>query len=135
MDMIAIDIGNSTISIGVFANNEPVRSEQLPIGEIGRLDGVIRSMRDHCGPQPLGAKTVPVVASSVNKKMLVVVEEAVGNTLNQRVLVMGRDVPLEMKTAVENVDALGQDRLMTAFAAYQVIGSACLLYTSDAADE
>ncbi len=124
MDMIAIDVGNSTVSIGVFANDEPVRSEQVPLEEIQKLGGIIRAMRDRCGPQPLGAKTVPVVVSSVNQKALVLVEAAVGDTLDQRILLMGRDVPLEMKTAVENTEALGQDRLMTAFAAYQVIGAA-----------
>jgi len=124
MDVIAIDIGNSNISLGVFAKGQLDRTERVAISRPEKLDEILAAFRKICGAQPLGAKTVPVVVSSVNKPMQLVVEEAVDKVLDQRILLIGRDVPLFIKQAVENPEAVGTDRLLTAWAAYSVVEDA-----------
>jgi type III pantothenate kinase len=129
MDAIAIDIGNSTISMAVFTGQKLDRTETIPIEQVDtrKLSDILRAFREICGPQPLGAKTVPVVVCSVNSTILELVEQAVGNALDQNILLIGREFPLEMKVAVENPDTVGSDRLLTAFAAYQVVESAVVV--------
>jgi len=126
MDLIAIDIGNSTISMGVFAQQQLQRTEQTAVQETDsqRLANILAGFRELCGPQPLGARTVPVVVSSVNPPALEIIEQAVQDSLDQKILLIGREFPLEMKVAVENPETMGTDRLVTAFAAYQVVESA-----------
>jgi len=129
MDLIAIDIGNSTISMGIFAQQELQRTEQLAVSDVDppKLANILVGFRELCGPQPLGARTVPVVVSSVNKPALELVEQAAKEALDQKVLLIGREFPLEMKVAVENPETMGSDRLLTAFAAFQVVESAVVV--------
>lgn len=127
MDLIAVDIGNTNIALGVFVGEQPVQSQRVAIREPGNLGDVLADLRKHCGPQPLGAATVPVVVSSVNSEGLALVRAAVGERLNQNILLIGREVPLEMKVAVANTETLGSDRLLNAFAAYEVIEDAVVV--------
>ncbi|MCK4629057.1 MAG: type III pantothenate kinase [Sedimentisphaerales bacterium] len=129
MDAITIDIGNSTISIAVFTGQKHNRTETIPIeqADTRKLSDILRAFREICGPQPLNAKTVPVVVSSVNSTILELIERSVGDVLDQNILLIGREFPLEMKVAVENPDTIGSDRLLTAFAAYQVVESAVVV--------
>ena len=129
MDLIAADIGNSNISLAVFTNQKLYRSERLAIDRLANTDiaNILAAYREMCPAQPLGARTVPVVVSSVNTPILEIFEKAVSQTLKQNTLVIGRDFPLEMKMAVENPKQLGSDRLLNAFAAYEVIETALVV--------
>ena len=129
MDMICVDIGNSNISLAVFAKGKLDRTERVPVdqAQAQKLADILTAFREICGPQPLGAKTVPITVSSVNPDALELVERVVTDTFKQNVLLIGRDFPLEMKTAVENPEAVGKDRLITAFAAFEVIGRAAVI--------
>jgi len=127
MDIIAMDIGNSRVSLAVFAQGELKQTEHFDIDALDALKDCLCKFRQLCGPQPLGAQTVPVVACSVNSDILADVERIVTSALDQRVLLVGREFPLDMKVALDNVEAVGSDRLVTAFAAYEVIQSAVLV--------
>jgi len=129
MDLIAIDIGNSNVSLAVFAKGKLDRTEHIAVSgtKTGQLVDILKAFREICGPQPLGARTVPIVVCSVNQKILDIVEIGVNEALDQRILLLGRDFPLEMKVAVENPESVGSDRLVTAFAAYCVIESAVVV--------
>ena len=127
MDLIAVDIGNSNVALAVFVKDELKRTERIDVDKLDTLPKTVKSSRQMCGPQPLGARTVPVVVSSVNAATEKIVADAVLKTLDQNILVIGRDVPLEMKHALENPESIGTDRLLTAAAAYAVIGDACVV--------
>ncbi|MFC1782549.1 type III pantothenate kinase [Planctomycetota bacterium] len=127
MDLIAVDIGNSGIALAIFVEDELKRSERLDAAQPKGLVELITSLRQMCGPQPLGARTVPVVVSSVNPAALEKLSQAVGQALDQNILLIGRDVSLEMKLAIENPETIGTDRLLTAAAAYDVIEDAVVV--------
>ncbi len=131
MDLMAVDIGNTRVGLGVFVQDELKRVERFEVGASPEwaqsLRQTLQQMRQLCGEQPLGARTVPVVASSVNEDILAVLRETVGDALEQNVLVIGHDVPLEMKLAIENPESVGSDRLVTASAAYEVVGDAVVV--------
>ena len=127
MDLIAVDIGNSNVALAVFVKDELKRTERIDVDKLENLTETIKSLRQMCGPQPLGARTVPVVVSSVNAETEKIVADAVLSALDQKILVIGRDIPLEMKHALENPESVGTDRLLTASAAYAVIDDACVV--------
>ncbi len=127
MDLIAIDIGNSSISIAVFDDDKIERIEDVSVSEPQKLLNILKAFREICGPQPFGASTVPVIVSSVNEKVLAEVEEVVSEALDQSALLVGRNFPLEMTTSVENPEAVGCDRLLAAYSAYEVIEGPCVI--------
>ncbi|MCF7958715.1 MAG: type III pantothenate kinase [Phycisphaerae bacterium] len=128
MDMIAVDVGNGTVSIGVFTNDKLQKSEHISVDQAAKkLPNILVAFREMCGVQAHGASTVPVVACSVNPDHLAIVQEAVRVKLNQRALVIGQDFPLEMKVALDALQNSGSDRLVTAYGAYEVIGSALVV--------
>ena len=77
MDLIAMDIGNSTISVGVFTNKELKKTRQFEIQDSDDLADEILAMRELCKPSAEGVRTTPVVACSVNEKTLKIAQEAV----------------------------------------------------------
>lgn len=121
MDLIAMDIGNSTISVGVFANKELKKTRRLEIQDCDDLADEIIAMRELCKPSAEGVRTTPVVACSVNDKALKIAQEAVITVLDQDILLAGKTFPLEIKTAVEAPETIGTDRLVNAAAAYEVV--------------
>ena len=127
MDLIAIDVGNSTISLGLFTNNELTRTEHLDCLDAAGLTEQLQACRALCPRTPDQPQTIPVVAATVNPNALQLIEDAVSNTLDQRTLLIGRDVPLDMKVAVEDPDAVGSDRLLTASAAYDMLNDALVV--------
>ncbi|MBI9018670.1 MAG: type III pantothenate kinase [Phycisphaerae bacterium] len=127
MDIITIDIGNTTISVAVFDDGKLEKSTFLPIAEHEKLVDVLKEYREMCGPQEFGASTVPVVGCSVNPKATELVEAALDKALNQRLLLAGRDFALEMKVALSEPEAVGSDRLLCAYAAFEVVNGACLV--------
>jgi type III pantothenate kinase len=127
MDMIAIDIGNSNVNLAVFVGEQMSPAVHIGLADQDKLADVLVRFRQACGEQPLGARTVPVVASSVNSVSLAVVEEAVAKGLDQNVLLIGREVPLGMKLAIENPETIGTDRLLAASAAYEVVQGAVVV--------
>jgi type III pantothenate kinase len=127
MDAIVIDIGNTNVALGLFLKDTLDHVERLPVGGLAQLTERIRILRQRCGAQPLGARTVPVVVSSVNPPVLAQVERAVNDALDQQARLIGRDVPVGIKYAVENPERVGTDRLLCAAAAYDVVGDAVVV--------
>ena len=127
MDVIAVDIGNNTISLGAFTNEELGRNISVPVNETERLAHLFTELREFCGEQELGASTVPVVVSCVNQPALQLVERAVDEALDQRVFVIGKDIPLPIKVAVRQPETVGTDRLVSAAAAYDMLEQAVVV--------
>lgn len=127
MDLIAIDIGNSTISLGLFTDDELSRTEHIDCSDAAGLTQQLQTYRDLCPRDPDQPQTIPVVAASVNPDALKLIEGAVSNTFDQRTLLIGRDVPLAMKVAVEDPNAVGSDRLLAASAAYDMLNDALVV--------
>ena len=128
MDLIAIDIGNSTVSLGVFAGGELKETVCIIKDEIsGSFPDVLKKYREICGPQKFGASTVPITVSSVNSDNLAAVENAAIETFNQNIQLAGRDFSVEMPVGIEDSSKLGSDRLLSAMAAFEVVGKAVVV--------
>jgi len=127
MNLIAIDIGNSNISIGLFNKDQLTQTHNICVTQTNTLNETITDMHQMCRIKSNEPKTIPVVVSSVNNEILEKVEQAVTQSLDQNVLLIGRDVPLNIKIAVENPETIGSDRLLTAAAAYDVVEAAVVI--------
>lgn len=127
MDMITVDIGNSSFSLAAFKDEELVQHISVARHETDKLPAVLKQLRETCGPQPFDARTVPIVVSSVNKPALAVFEQIVFETFDQGIKLVGRDLTVPLKVAVTEPEKVGTDRLLTAAAAYDMLEDAVVV--------
>lgn len=133
MNLIAIDIGNTTIKVAFYLNDE----EKLLKTVDGGCDDAASQLAEilaECWDQaPLvesakePVKECVLVAGSVKPEWTGLVRDVVKDELGQKLLVIGQDVPLPMETAVDDALKVGTDRLCAAAAAYAVVEGAVVV--------
>ena len=135
MNLIAIDIGNANIKVAFFLDDEEKTlvtidghdkkvSAKLKDALIGMLGSVRRSSK----VLKSRSRIVSVVACSVKPEWTELVGEVVRRRAgNVKMLVIGKDVPLPIETAVDDALKIGTDRLVSAAAAYAVVEDAVVV--------
>ncbi len=133
MNLIAIDIGNTTIKVAFYLNDEE-KLLKTAAGNSGDIESQLADILTECWDQaPLvksakePTKECVLVVSSVKPEWTDLVREVVQDELEQKLLVIGVDIPLPMETAVDEALAVGTDRLCAAAAAYAVVEGAVVV--------
>ncbi len=130
MNIIAIDIGNTNIDIGLFLDGEEQFIKSFPGRAVKRLTDCLKSAWNK----------IPVLASSKEKKRdgVVVISSVkpvwteklrkiVKDELGEKIYVIGTDIPLPMVLWVDEPDKIGTDRVVSAAAAYAVVEDAVVV--------
>ncbi len=127
MNLIAIDIGNTKIKIAFYLNDDEKLIKSVD-GNAGDVESQLGDILTECWDQaPLvksakePVKECLLVGSSVKPEWTELVRQVAQDELGQKLLVIGKDVPLPMETAVDDALAVGTDRLCAAAAAYAVV--------------
>jgi len=120
-NVLACDVGNSAIHFA-HVQGEEVSPQQVV--RVGQLRGLGEALAELWGKIPSPKK---LVAASVNPAALKALEAAAAESFNQPVLAVGRDLPLPIETDLPNPQAIGIDRLCCAVAAYDRLGTACVV--------
>lgn len=130
MNIIAIDIGNTNITIGLFLDGEEQFIKSFA-GEAGEeLADCLKSSWEKI---PLaktsneGKHNGVIVISSVKSAWTELVTEMIKDNLGERVYIIGRDIPLPMSLWVDEPDKVGTDRVVAAAAAYAVVEDAVVV--------
>ncbi len=133
MNLIAIDIGNTTITTGLYLDDQEKWVRSIP----GKADDARKQLTDLLteawGRIPPVEGSVEkkrngvIVVSSVQDEWEQMVEGLCGETLGERILLIGRDVPLPIEMAIDDPSAVGTDRVVNAAAAFAVIEDACVV--------
>jgi type III pantothenate kinase len=127
MNIIAVDIGNTNITIGLYLKDEEQFIKSIPGQSHKELTSTLAS----------AWKKIPIVKSSKEKKrngVIVVssvkpawtklIEQIVKDNLGERISIIGKDIPLPMTLWVDEPDKVGTDRVVAAAAAYAVVEDA-----------
>ena len=130
MNVIAIDIGNTNISIALFLDNKEPLIESIAGEDTEKLESWLKSAWEK----------IPVVESSKEKKrdgVIVVssvkpswtktIKEIAKENFDERIHVIGKDITLPMDLWVDEPDKVGTDRVVAAAAAYDVIEDAVVV--------
>jgi len=133
MNMIAIDIGNTNIAVGLYVDDQEQYVRTVP----GAAEDARRRIGDllvegwNRFPLVAGSKEHKrdglIVASSVKDAWMEMVREVCREKLGEKIKVIGRDVPLPIEMGVEDAAAVGTDRVVNAAAAFAVIEDACVV--------
>jgi type III pantothenate kinase len=125
MNIIAVDIGNTNIHIGLFLEGKEEFIRLIPGGSRAKLTNCLKSA---WGKIPViesskeNKRDGVIVVSSVKTAWTKVVREIAQTSLEEDILIIGKDIPLPMTLWVDEPGMVGTDRVVSAAAAYDVVG-------------
>jgi len=130
MNIIAVDIGNTNIGIGLFLDDEDQFIESIPGGSRTKLKNCLKSAWSKI-PIAESSKEKKrngvIVISSVKPAWTKLIREIAKDELNEKVYIIGKDIPLPMTLWVDEPDKVGTDRVVSAAAAYAVVEDAVVV--------
>ncbi|MDD4891463.1 MAG: type III pantothenate kinase [Phycisphaerae bacterium] len=119
MNIIAIDIGNTRVSLAACLGKKVLGVERLATADAATLVGpAVERVRALLRPSPAPR----VVVCSVNPPAADAVVAAVGKVVDWPVLFVGREIELPMPVDVESPATIGADRVVAAAAAFEAVG-------------
>ena len=119
--VLACDVGNTRIRLALVEAEETSEPRSLRIGDLSELGGALKDLWEKAEPPR------KIAASSVNPPGLKALEAAAMDALHEPVLVVGRDLPLPIGTDLAAPEKVGVDRLCCAAAAYDRLGTSCVV--------
>jgi len=130
MNIIAIDIGNTNIHIGLFLDGKEEFIESIPGGSRAKLTKCLKSAWEKIPvleSSKENKRNGVIVVSSVKPAWTKVIKEIAQTTLDEGILIIGKDIPLPMQLWVDEPDKVGTDRVVSAAAAYDVVEEAVVV--------
>ncbi len=130
MNIIAVDIGNTNINIGLFLDGKEQFIKSIPGGSLTKLKNCLKST---WGKIPIAESSKEkkrdgvIVVSSVKPKWTALIRQTAKNELDEKVYVIGKDIPLPMTLWVDEPEKVGTDRVVSAAAGYAVVRDAVVV--------
>ena len=118
--ILAIDIGNTNVGIGIFSNSKLLQSWRLNTRihqSIDEYEMLVRGMLFACDFSL--EETEAAVLSSVVPELTDVFSILIENMIGQLPIKVSNELNLGIQIETENPSEVGQDRLINAAAAYQ----------------
>jgi type III pantothenate kinase len=130
MNIIAIDIGNTNIAIGLFLDGREESIETIPGPPSAELESCLETAWQKI-PIIEGSRENRrdgvIVVSSVKPAWTDVIRQMAAERLDEEILVIGQDIALPMSVWVDEPDKVGTDRVVAAAAAYAVVEDAVVV--------
>lgn len=124
MNIIAVDIGNTNITIGLFLEGQEEFIESIPGKSQSKLTALFKSAWQKV-PIAKSSKEKKrdgvIVASSVRPEWTRRIEQIVKKSIDEKVYIIGKDIPLPMSLWVDEPTKVGTDRVVSAAAAYDIV--------------
>jgi type III pantothenate kinase len=123
MNLIAIDIGNTNIAIGLYLKGEEQFVKSLPGEATAELTELLKSaweMIPVAKSSKEGKRNGVIIASSVKPAWTEVIRDVVKNSLGEKLLLINKDIPYPIELSISEPQSVGADRVMAASAAYAV---------------
>lgn len=130
MNLIAIDIGNTNIDIGLFLKGEQQYIESISGDSEASITTALKSAWEKV-PVSKSSKEKKrdgvIVVSSVKPVWTTLVRKIVKEQLGEKIMLIGKNIPLPIPMWVDEPLKVGTDRLIAAAAAYAVVGDAVIV--------
>ncbi len=130
MNIIAVDIGNTNITIGLFLEGREEFIKSIPGQSTDKLTELFKLA---WGKIPIAKSSKEkkrdgvIVVSSVKSAWTKVIQKITKETLGEKIYVISKDIPLPMDLAVDKPGEVGTDRVISAAAAYAVVEDAVVI--------
>ena len=130
MNIIAIDIGNTNIAIGLFLDGKEQSIKSIPGKSRSGLTECLKSAWQEI-PVAESSKEKKrdgvIVVSSVKSTWTKLIEEIAETNFDEEIHIIGKDIPLPMQLWVDEPEKVGTDRVVSAAAAYAVTEDAVVV--------
>jgi len=130
MNIIAVDIGNTNITVGLFLDGKENFAKSIPGKSQAKLTDLLKSAWNKI-PVAKSSKEKKrdgvIVVSSVKADWTKLIQQIVQDNLGEKIHIIGKDIPLPMDLAVDEPDKIGTDRVVSAAAAYAVVEDAVVV--------
>lgn len=123
MNIIAIDIGNTNIAVGLYLKDEEQFVKSLPGDATAELTELLTStweMIPVAKSSKEGKRDGVIVASSVKPAWTEVIRDIAKNALGEKLLLISKDIPYPIVLSINEQQSVGTDRVLAASAAYAV---------------
>jgi len=130
MNMIAVDIGNTNITIALFIKGKEQFVKPIPGTSKAKLTQIIDSAWQQI---PIAKRSKEkkrdgvIVVSSVNPDWTKLVKKIAREKLDERIYLIPEDIPYPMDLSVDPAGRIGTDRVVSAAAAYAVTEDALVV--------
>jgi type III pantothenate kinase len=130
MNIIAVDIGNTNISIGLFREGKEQFVKSIPGSSRTKLTSCLKSA---WGEIPIAESSKEkkhdgiIVVSSVKPTWTKLIREIAKDDLGEKIYLIGKEIPLPMNLWVDEPNKVGTDRVVSAAAAYDVVEDAVVV--------
>ena len=127
MNIITIDIGNTNITLGLFLKDVEQSVEAVSGKNEKKVTRLIKELWEKipvAKRSKEGKRDGVVVASSVKPAWTKLMRQIVLDTVGEKILLIGKDIPYPIELGIEEADKVGSDRVLAASAAYAVAESA-----------
>jgi type III pantothenate kinase len=121
--LVAMDIGNTSIHIGVFSNSRIVKRFRIDTHKDSSVisKNLLKSLR------PYMNSDISVIISSVVPKVTGLMKKIIHSLLRIRPLVLGEDLNIPIKNLYKNPKQVGSDRLVNAYACRELYGAPAVI--------
>ncbi len=130
MNLIAVDIGNTNITIALFLSGKEQFVKTVP----GRAKSKLKqSLKSAWEKIPIakrskeGKRDGVIVASSVKPDWTKLVQQMAAKEFDEKILLVGKDIPFPIELGIKEKDKVGADRVVSAAAAYAVAKEAVVV--------
>jgi type III pantothenate kinase len=130
MNIIAIDIGNTNITIGFYLKDEEQFIKSVPGQSRKELTSALASAWEKIPVIKRSREKKRdgvIVVSSVKPVWTKLVRQVVKDNLGEKIYIIGKDIPLPMTLWVDEPDEVGTDRVVAAAAAFAVVEDAVVV--------
>ena len=130
MNIIAVDIGNTNITIALYLKDEEEFIKSIPGRSRAKLTDIFKSAWEKipvAKSSKEGKRDGVIVVCSVNPAWTQLIRTIVKDNLDEKVHIIGEDIPLPLTLWVDEPDKVGTDRVVSAAAAYAVVKDAVVV--------
>jgi len=130
MNIVAVDIGNTNVTIGLFLDGKEESVESLPGDGKDALRAGLRAAWEKIPvleSSAQGKRDGVIVVSSVQPEWAERVRKIAADDLGEEIHLIGEDITLPMSAWVDAPDKVGTDRIIAAAAAYAVVEDAVVV--------
>ncbi|MEM1445849.1 MAG: type III pantothenate kinase [Planctomycetota bacterium] len=121
--LLAVSVGNTRTRLGTFTDGKLTETATLDNAEPDRLDEAVQRTLGPVAADTSGA----IVASSVNPKIADHVFAEIAKRTKHAIHRVERDLPIPIGRQLDPEAIVGEDRLLNAAAAFDVLKQACVV--------
>jgi len=130
MNLIAIDVGNTNITLALYLDNEEKQIDSFPGTDSEKLAKILEQYWEQIPVLETSRekkRNGVVIVSSVKPEWTKMIEQITRDRLSENIKLIGKDIPVPIDAWVDEPDKVGTDRLLNAAAAYAVAQQAVVV--------